>query len=215
MRRSVTLTVLCSVLGCSGSNSDVGHTPGGAGAPGASAGASGSVATAGGSSSSGGKGGVGGSVGVAGSAVAGGGVSNAGGDAGPAGSAGASGSGVSASGAAGSSGGPSFAQVQVIFDSHCVLCHDKSKASLPSYPALSLVQSDSRAALVNRPALETCGGIYVVPGQPQQSYLIHKLSDNPPCEGVRMPAPFEIIKPPPLSAAELAAIAGWISAGAH
>jgi hypothetical protein len=41
------------------------------------------------------------------------------------------------------------------------------------------------------------------------------LSDNPPCQGVRMPAPFEIIKPPALSAAELATITGWISAGAN
>ena len=155
--------------------------------------------------------GLAGSAGASGSAVSG--SAGIGGASGSSGSAG-SGALAGAGGLAGASGGPSFVQVQAIFDNHCVLCHDKSKLGLPSYPALSLVQGDARTALVNRPALETCGGTYVVPGKPQQSYLIHKLSDNPPCEGARMPAGFEILKPPPLSGAELASITAWISAGA-
>jgi hypothetical protein len=69
--------------------------------------------------------------------------------------------------------------------------------------------------LVNVPALEPCGGIYVVPGDPAHSYLMHKLSDTMPCDGAHMPAPFEVIKPPPLTPEQLASISGWISAGAH
>jgi mono/diheme cytochrome c family protein len=105
--------------------------------------------------------------------------------------------------------------VQAIFDQRCVTCHDKSKGGLPSYPQLSLVAGDSHAALVNVPALEPCGGNYVVPGDPAHSYLMHKLTDSMPCDGAHMPAAFEIIKPTPLTAAQLATISSWISAGAH
>jgi hypothetical protein len=105
--------------------------------------------------------------------------------------------------------------VQAIFDAHCLTCHDKSKSGLPTYPALSLVAGDSKASLVNQAALETCGGTYVVPGAPDQSYLVHKVSDASPCEGVRMPRPFEVIAPPPLTANEIAIIRSWISTGAQ
>jgi len=119
-------------------------------------------------------------------------------------------------GSSGSGGGAVvFADVQAIFTDRCVTCHDKSKTGLPSYPQLSLVEADSLAALVNQPALETCGGKYVVPGQPSQSYLLHKVADAQPCEGGRMPLGFEVVHPVPLTAEQISTISNWISAGAH
>jgi len=43
--------------------------------------------------------------------------------------------------------------------------------------------------LVNHaaPAAESCGGILVVPGNPDASYLYQKLSNPKPCAGERMP----------------------------
>ena len=130
-------------------------------------------------------------------------------------SGGAATGGTSSGGSGGASGGQSsMADVQAIFDSRCVLCHDKSKQGLPTFPQLSLVASDAHAALVNKGATETCGGILVVPGNPDRSYLIHKLTQATPCDGLQMPRPFEIIKSPPLSADQVAVIRSWISGGA-
>ena len=164
----------------------------GAGTPGANNGAG---ATGGGDAGEGGTGGEGGAHAGAGGTSA-------------AGQSGASQGGASQGGAG------TLAEVQAIFDAHCVTCHDKSKLGLPAYPALSLVAGDTRDSLVNRAATEPCGGTLVVPGAPQQSYLIRKLSDATPCEGSRMPRPFEIGTAPPLSSAEMTTIERWISAGA-
>jgi cytochrome c5 len=108
----------------------------------------------------------------------------------------------------------SMTAVQAIFDERCILCHDATKTGLPSYPALSLTAGDSYRALINKPALETCGATYVVPGQPDQSYIFHKVGDPVPCSGVRMPAPFEIGIMVPLTADQIATIRSWIASGA-
>ena len=124
-------------------------------------------------------------------------------------------------GGAGSAGGASSAEsaatmadVQAIFDDRCVQCHDPTLAGLPGYPQLPLIEGSANAALVNKPGLETCGGTLVVPGDPDQSYLMRKLSDTEPCEGARMPRTFGLGVAPPLTSAELATIRAWISAGA-
>jgi hypothetical protein len=124
-------------------------------------------------------------------------------------------------GSAGSAGGASsagvaatMADVQAIFDDRCVQCHDPSLSGLPGYPQLALIEGSAYANLVNKPGLETCGGALVVPGDPDQSYLVRKLSDAEPCEGARMPRTFGLGVPAPLTTAELATIRAWISAGA-
>jgi hypothetical protein len=113
-----------------------------------------------------------------------------------------------------SGGGGGFAAVLDVFAAHCTNCHDATKQGLPTYPQLSLTAGDAYAALVNKPADETCGGTRVVPGNPGASYLMQKLTQDPPCDGLHMPRAFEVIAPPPLTSAELGAISGWISAGA-
>jgi hypothetical protein len=131
------------------------------------------------------------------------------------GSAGTTGGGQGAGGSAGAAGsGATMADVQAIFDERCTICHDASHFGVPSYPALPLTAGASHASLVGQPAHEPCGGTLVVPFDPAQSYLIHKLSDAPPCEGVRMPAPFEIQLMFPLTEQQMAVIRSWISAGA-
>jgi hypothetical protein len=112
-------------------------------------------------------------------------------------------------------GSGDFADVLAIFAQRCTTCHDATRTGgLPTYPALSLTAADAYAALVGQPADETCGGTLVVPGDPGSSYLVKKLTQDPPCDGMHMPRPFEVIMAPPLTAAQLATIANWIAAGA-
>jgi len=126
------------------------------------------------------------------------------------------GGGSSGGGASGGSSGSgaSLADVQALFDSRCVICHDKSKGGLPTYPQLSLLATDALSALVNKAATEPCGGTLVVPGDPDHSYLIHKLVDDTPCDGMRMPRSFSLLPSPPFTTSEMTTIRSWISAGA-
>jgi hypothetical protein len=111
-------------------------------------------------------------------------------------------------------GGGDFASVQAIFTSRCIICHDKTKPGLPAYPALSLTEGDAYNALVNHPADAACGGKRVVPGDPNASFLVQKLTQTMPCFGSRMPRPFEVGPTVPLTADQIATITRWISSGA-
>ncbi len=177
----------------------------------------------GGSAASGGAGGSGGvtfagaggaveSSGGAGAQAGGGALAGAGG----LGGGGMSAGGGFASGGASSGGAPQvdFAAVQAIFDDRCVTCHDASKQGLPSYPMLPLTDGAAHDALVGVPADETCGGTRVVPGDPDASYLVQKLTQETPCNGARMPRPFEVGNAPPLTSDQLATIRAWIQSGA-
>jgi hypothetical protein len=77
-----------------------------------------------------------------------------------------------------------------------------------------LTAADAYGALVNHPADETCGGTRVVPGDPATSYLVQKLTQATPCDGLRMPRPFEIGPGIPLTADQISTITAWIAAGA-
>jgi cytochrome c5 len=118
-------------------------------------------------------------------------------------------------GSAADAGSATFADVLAIFAERCTICHDANKMGLPTYPQLSLTAADAYGALVGQAADETCGGTLVVPGGPASSYLMKKLTQDAPCDGMRMPRPYEIIGAPPLTAAQLATISGWIAAGAR
>ncbi|HSU40992.1 MAG TPA: hypothetical protein VLJ38_15550, partial [Polyangiaceae bacterium] len=166
----------------------------------------------GGTSSGRGGTGAAGKAGAGGSATAGaGGSANGGAGAGARGGAGGSPNGGANHGGA---PGATLAAVQAIFDDRCVNCHDASKGGLPTYPMLPLTAGASHAALVNVAADETCGGVRVVPGNPDASYLVKKLEQTMPCDGQHMPRPFEVGTAPPLTADELATIRAWIAAGA-
>lgn len=130
---------------------------------------------------------------------------------------GGGGTGGGGTGGGGTSGGGSatMAQVQALFTDRCVTCHDGARPNaLPLYPQLSLTPADAYAALVNKAATEPCGGTLVVPGSPDQSYLVAKLTQAMPCDGLHMPRSFEGPMTPPFTTAELGTIRSWISAGA-
>ena len=55
------------------------------------------------------------------------------------------------------------------------------------------------------------GAIRVVPGDPENSYLIHKLEGRPGIVGVRMPQ----IGPPYLTDGQILVIKRWIELGAR
>ena len=211
------LGLVFALWSCAGSSATPqGPATAGSEAGGAGANAGGTAATGG---ASGGSGGTIAHAGSGGSGTAGFAGTVGSGGSGTAGFAGAVSSGGSgaagfAGGGSSSGGGSSLADVQAIFDSRCVSCHDKSTTGLPRYPQLSLVAADTLAALVNKAASEPCGGTLVVPGDPDNSYLIHKLSDTTPCDGMHMPRPFEVLPAPPLTAEQLTTIRSWISAGA-
>jgi hypothetical protein len=115
-------------------------------------------------------------------------------------------------------GGLAFAPVQAIFAANCVTCHDPAHPVVleaPTFVALALTPGGAYAALVGQPAHETCGGTLVVPGDPAASYLFHKLTDETPCEGRRMPHPGMLASRPPLPDADLATVETWIRDGAH
>jgi hypothetical protein len=112
---------------------------------------------------------------------------------------------------------PTFAAVQAVFDANCTACHNPSTALTPGiqrYPELPLTSGLSYAALVDRPAHESCGGTLVTPGSTAASYLVHKLTEETPCEGGEMPLGGEAIRPQPLPQADLEIITAWIAAGA-
>lgn len=120
-------------------------------------------------------------------------------------------------------GGPGFPAVQKIFDKSCTTCHDAAKkglqAEIPLYPELSLTADAAYQNIVGKPGLETCGGPLVTPGDSNSSYLLHKLKDDRPCDGMRMPistSKFIVVGMPPvtLPPEDIATIQAWIDAGA-
>ena len=198
LKQALALGFGCVLAACGGSS----DSPAGAGGTGNTAG----LANSGGTASAGRPGA--GAGGASGGGASGAGASGAG-SAGSAGSPSAGSSGSSGVGAPGT-----MTEVQAIFDGRCVLCHDSTKFGIPAYPQLSLTAGNANAALVSQQAHQVCGGTLVVPGNPDQSYLIHKLSDATPCEGGRMPRAYEIGTVPPLTVEQMATIRSWISDGA-
>ena len=91
-----------------------------------------------------------------------------------------------------------------IFTPICTLCH----GGVVPDAGLNLQQGMSFANLVNVPSTQT-NLLRVVPGDPEASYLIHKLEGRASIVGHRMPPP------PFLSNAEIALVRGWILAGAQ
>lgn len=102
-----------------------------------------------------------------------------------------------------------FARIQAeVFTPTCAKagCHDAASAS----NGLVLEAGRSYDLLVNRSALGNSSLDRVEPGDPERSYLIHKLRGDPTITGARMP----LDGPPYLSSEQIAGIAAWIRAGA-
>jgi len=90
----------------------------------------------------------------------------------------------------------------------CITCHTDNGRT----PAGGLVLLEGRSyqALVSQPSRFKAGAIFVVPGDPDASYLIHKLEGAADIAGSRMPrgtGPF-------LTSGQMQIIRRWIELGA-
>lgn len=74
--------------------------------------------------------------------------------------------------------------------------------------ALSLERDVAHASLVDAPSSVVSGAILVVPGDPDASYVMAKLTATPPAAGESMPPDA------PLEAERIELVRAWIEAGA-
>ncbi len=91
----------------------------------------------------------------------------------------------------------------------CTNCHTNVGRS----PAggLNLLADFAYNALVNVPSRQKPGAVLVIPGDPDQSYLVQKLEGAPGIVGLRMPRN----GPPHLTSGQMMVIRRWIQNGAH
>jgi hypothetical protein len=91
----------------------------------------------------------------------------------------------------------------------CTSCH--TNAGRTPDGGLNLTAGASYGALVNVSSGEKPGLMRVLPGNPDNSYLVHKLEGTPAIVGVRMP----LSGPPHLTDGEILVIRRWIALGAQ
>ena len=90
----------------------------------------------------------------------------------------------------------------------CTQCHN---AIGRLFNGLDLSPQVSYANLVGVASRGKVGAVRVIPGDPENSYLIHKLEGRPGIVGVRMP----LVGPPYLTDGQILVIKRWIELGAR
>jgi hypothetical protein len=90
----------------------------------------------------------------------------------------------------------------------CVRCH--TNVGRPPAGGLNLTAGNSYAALVGVPSVQRPGVLRVAAGDPENSYLIHKIEGRPTIVGLRMP----FIGPPFMTDGQILVIKRWIELGA-
>jgi hypothetical protein len=111
---------------------------------------------------------------------------------------------------------PTFSSVQSqIFETTdvagrqaCVSCHT-NVGHAPS-GGLNLTHDVAYDQIVNGPSKERPASMYVVPGDPDSSYLVHKVEGLPDIIGRRMP----FSGPPYLTDGQILILKRWITTGA-
>jgi hypothetical protein len=112
---------------------------------------------------------------------------------------------------------PTFSSIQhEIFDVTdasgrlaCTNCHNPQGRNFTA--GLDLTAASSYSNLVGVPSRNKPGAIRVIPGDAENSYIVHKLEGNPDIAGVRMPrgnGPF-------LTEGQMLVIKRWIELGAQ
>jgi hypothetical protein len=89
----------------------------------------------------------------------------------------------------------------------CSGCHT-STGRVPA-GGLNLTGDLAYDQIVNVPSPRKAGAIRIIPGDPENSYLVHKIEGRPDIVGVRMP-----FTPPYLSDGQIRIIKRWIEIGA-
>jgi hypothetical protein len=92
----------------------------------------------------------------------------------------------------------------------CTSCHTNAGGRTPA-SGLNLAGPGAHAALVSRPSVGKAGAVLVIPGDPENSYIIHKIEGRSGIVGQRMPrtaGPF-------LTDGQIRIIRRWIAEGAQ
>ena len=106
-----------------------------------------------------------------------------------------------------------FTNVQRLFTRSCTRCHD-ALVELDLLPQVSYGNLVGVAApnYADPATDESCGGLLVTPGDPDASYLFHKVATTP-CAG--SPMPLSEVGVSPLEPCAQTLIHDWIALGAH
>lgn len=91
----------------------------------------------------------------------------------------------------------------------CTNCHTTAGGRVPPV-GMDLGSPNAHAQIVNVAAVNKAGAIRVIPGDPENSYLIHKLEGRMGIAGFRMPRS----GPPYLTDGQIRVIKRWIELGA-
>ena len=92
----------------------------------------------------------------------------------------------------------------------CIQCHtDQGRTA--SGPGLVLLEGRSYQNLVGRPSVGKPGAVFVVPGDPDNSYMVKKLEGHADIAGQRMPRG----NGPYLTVGQMTVIRRWILEGAQ
>ena len=104
---------------------------------------------------------------------------------------------------------PTFSSISTqVFDRICVSCHNAGGAQFAG--GLRLDSGQAYNQLVNTPSTGRPAAVRVIPGNADDSYLIHKLEGRSGIAGVRMP-----LNGSPLTQADIDVIRTWIAQGAQ
>jgi hypothetical protein len=90
----------------------------------------------------------------------------------------------------------------------CIQCHNPGNRN--NTAGLSLTEGTSYAELVGVASSRKPGAVRVIPGDPENSYIIHKLEGRPDIVGQRMPR----TGGPYLTEGQISIIKRWIELGA-
>ena len=112
---------------------------------------------------------------------------------------------------------PTFQSIQrEIFDTRdssgrlaCTQCHNAGGSRFAG--GLDLTAGASHASLVNAASRTKPGAVRVIPGDPDNSYMMHKLEGRPGIVGERMPRS----SGPYLTEGQMLVIRTWIARGAR
>jgi len=110
----------------------------------------------------------------------------------------------------GDTGGATLSSIQAnIFDTHCALsgCHIGGSSSLPG--SLNLRAGEAYSNIVGVSSVEQPALRRIDPGNPDNSYLVHKIQGEPGISGSRMP-----FGRPALSQEQIDLIREWVANGA-
>jgi hypothetical protein len=103
---------------------------------------------------------------------------------------------------------PTLSSIQSeIFSQRCVSCHTGNGRFLPG--VMNLTDGNSYASLVGVASIEKPALMRVNPGDPENSYIIHKLEGRGGISGQRMP-----LNGTPLTDGQILVIKRWIELGA-